>query len=94
MDLGLQGKVAIVTGSSDGIGYATALGLAREGTRTVICGGRESLLAEARDKIARETGTELLTVPCDVQRVADVQRLVRETMEHLGGHSYTRQQCR
>lgn len=60
MDLGLQGKVAIVTGSSDGIGYATALALAREGTRTVICGRREPLLAEARDRIARETGSELL----------------------------------
>ncbi|HZM86073.1 MAG TPA: SDR family oxidoreductase [Blastocatellia bacterium] len=84
MDLELQGKVAIVTGSSDGIGYATALALAREGTRTVICGRREPLLAEARDKIARETGTELLTVPCDVQRLTDVQRLVRETMERFG----------
>ena len=56
MDLGLQGKVAIVTGSSDGIGYATAFALAREGTRTVICGRREPLLAEAHDRIARETG--------------------------------------
>jgi len=84
MDLGLQGKVAIVTGSSDGIGYATALALAREGTHTVICGRREPLLAEARDRIARETGSELLAVPCDVQRLADVQRLVRETMERFG----------
>jgi 3-oxoacyl-[acyl-carrier protein] reductase len=84
MDLGLQEKVAIVTGSSDGIGYATALALAREGTRTVICGRREPLLAEARDRIARETGSELLAVPCDAQRLADVQRLVRETMAHFG----------
>ena len=38
MDLGLQGKVAVVTGSSDGIGYATALALAREGTRVVLSG--------------------------------------------------------
>ena len=90
MDLGLQGKVAIVTGSSDGIGYATALALAREGTRTVICGRREPLLAESRDRIARETGSELLAVPCDVQRLAHVQRLVRETMESLRRHSYTR----
>ena len=52
MDLGLQRKVAIVTGSSDGIGYATALALAREWTRTVKCGRREPLLAESRDRIA------------------------------------------
>lgn len=84
MDLGLQGKVAIVTGSSDGIGYATALALAREGTRTVICGRREPLLAEAGDRIARETGAELLAVAGDVQRLTDVQRLVREAMERFG----------
>jgi 3-oxoacyl-[acyl-carrier protein] reductase len=84
MDLGLQGKVAIVTGSSDGIGYATALALAREGTRVVLCGRREPLLAEAGDRIARETGAELLTVPCDVQQLPHVQRLVTETMQRFG----------
>jgi NAD(P)-dependent dehydrogenase (short-subunit alcohol dehydrogenase family) len=47
MDLGLTGKVAIVTGSSDGIGYAVARSLAREGARLVLCARRETLLAEA-----------------------------------------------
>jgi NAD(P)-dependent dehydrogenase (short-subunit alcohol dehydrogenase family) len=56
MDLGLQGKVAIVTGSSDGIGYASAHALAKEGVRIVLCGRREALLAEARETIAKETG--------------------------------------
>jgi 3-oxoacyl-[acyl-carrier protein] reductase len=77
MDLGLQEKVAIVTGSSDGIGYAIARALAREGVRVVLCSRREALLVEARDTIVRETGAELLAVPCDVQRLTDVQRLVR-----------------
>jgi 3-oxoacyl-[acyl-carrier protein] reductase/bacilysin biosynthesis oxidoreductase BacG len=84
MDLGLQGKVAIITGSSDGIGYATAHALAREGTRVVLCGRREPVLAEASERIARETGAELLAVPCDVQRLPDVQRLVTETMQRFG----------
>ena len=84
MDLGLQGKVAIVTGSGNGIGCATALAFARERTRTVICGRREPLLAEASERIARETSAEMLAVPCDVQRLANVQRLVRETMERFG----------
>ena len=81
MDLGLQGKVAIVTGSSDGIGYATAHALAREGVRVVLCARREALLAEARDTIAKETEAELLAVTCDVQQLPDVQRLVTETMQ-------------
>jgi 3-oxoacyl-[acyl-carrier protein] reductase len=84
MDLGLKGKVAIVTGSSDGIGYATAYALAGEGVRVVLCARREPLLTEARDSIARETGAELLAVPCDVRQLPDVQRLVAETMHRFG----------
>lgn len=84
MDLGLEGKVAIVTGSSEGIGYATAHALAREGARVVLCARREPLLAKARDRIARETGAELLAVPCDVQQLPDVQQLVGETIERFG----------
>jgi 3-oxoacyl-[acyl-carrier protein] reductase len=84
MDLGLRGKVAIVTGSSDGIGYATAHALAREEVRVVVCARREALLAEARDTIAKETGTELLAVTCDLQQLPDVQRLVTETNRRFG----------
>ena len=84
MDLGLRGKVAIVTGSSDGIGYATALALAREGVRVVLCARRQAPLAEARDAIAKETGAELLAVTCDVQQLSDVQRLVTETIQRFG----------
>jgi len=84
MDLGLDGKVAIVTGSSDGIGFATAHALAREGVRVVLCARREAPLVEARDTIARETGAELLAVPCDVQQLPDVQRLTTETMQRFG----------
>ena len=84
MDFGLQGKVAIVTGSSDGIGYATAHALAQEGVRVVLCARREALLAEARDTIAKETGAELLAVPCDVQQLPDVQRLVTATIQCFG----------
>ena len=84
MDLGLQGKVAIVTGSSDGIGYASAHALAKEGVRVVLCARPEALLAKARETVAMETGAEVLAVPCDVQQLPDVQRLVRETMESFG----------
>lgn len=80
----MQGKVAIVTGSSDGIGFAIARALAREGARVVLCARRENLLAEARDAIVKETGAEVIVVPCDVQRLGDVQRLVKETIESFG----------
>ena len=62
MDLGLRDKVAIVTGSSDGIGYTVAQTLAREGARVVLCARREARLVEARDRIVHESGAEVLAV--------------------------------
>jgi 3-oxoacyl-[acyl-carrier protein] reductase len=73
-----------VTGSSDGIGYAVARSLAQEGARVVLCARREPLLAEARQTIEKETGAEVLAVPCDVQRLGDVQRLVGEIIQRFG----------
>ena len=77
MDLGLAGKVAIVTGSSDGIGYAVARLLAREGARLVMCARRETLLAEASENIVKETGADVLAVRCDVQRLDEVRNWSR-----------------
>ena len=91
MDLGLRGKVAIVTGSSDGIGYATALALAREGVRVVLCARREALLAEARDAIAKETGAELLAVMCDVQQLSERPATGHGDNTTFRRHPYTHQ---
>jgi 3-oxoacyl-[acyl-carrier protein] reductase/bacilysin biosynthesis oxidoreductase BacG len=84
MDLGLTGKVAIVTGSSDGIGLVTAQTLAREGARVVVCARREPKLLEARDRVVKETGAEVHAVQCDVRKLEDVQRLVAETVRRFG----------
>jgi 3-oxoacyl-[acyl-carrier protein] reductase len=84
MDLGLTGKVVIVTGSSDGIGLITAQTLAREGARVVVCARREPKLFEARDVIVKETGADVLAVQCDVRKLEDVQRLVAQTLQHFG----------
>jgi len=84
MELGLRDRVAIVTGSSDGIGYCTAELLAREGARVVLCARREAKLAEARERIVKATGGELLAVQCDVRKLEDVQRLVAEALRCFG----------
>ena len=84
MDLGLTGKVVIVTGSSDGIGLITAQTLAREGARVVVCARREAKLLQARDVIVKETGADVLAVQCDVRKLEDVQRLVAQTLQHFG----------
>jgi len=84
MDLGLRDKVAIVTGSSDGIGFVSAQMLAREGARVVLCARREPKLLEARDLIAKETGAKVAAVQCDVRKLEDVQRLVAEVLRCFG----------
>ncbi len=56
MELGLKGKVALVTAASKGIGLGTARVLAREGMKVAISSRNDSNLQVAKDKIAEETG--------------------------------------
>jgi NAD(P)-dependent dehydrogenase (short-subunit alcohol dehydrogenase family) len=84
MDLGLRGKVAIVTGGSDGIGRAVAHRLAAEGARVAICARREPELRETAQQIAAATGGEVLAVPADVTQAADLERLVSAAVERFG----------
>ena len=67
MNLELQGKVALVGGASQGIGYAIARLLAAEGMCVAIAARKEAPLLAARDRIAAETGAELLAVPTDLR---------------------------
>ncbi|MBZ5713491.1 SDR family NAD(P)-dependent oxidoreductase [Nannocystis pusilla] len=84
MDLGLQHKVAIVTGGSEGIGRATARALGLAGARVVICARRADVLAKAMHELSSETGSEVLAMPVDVREPADVLRLVDGVMARLG----------
>jgi len=81
MDLGLTGKVAAITGGSDGIGKATALRLAREGARIAICGRRKEALEQAAAEI-RGTGAEVLAIVADVSKPEDALRFIAETAAH------------
>ena len=83
MDLGLQGKVAIVTGGSRGIGRGIALGLAREGCNVVICARQKAPLEEAAETL-RTTGSEVLALPLDMTRPQDVKKLIAETQDAFG----------
>jgi NAD(P)-dependent dehydrogenase (short-subunit alcohol dehydrogenase family) len=85
LDLGLDGKVAIITGGSEGLGRATAERLAREGARVVICGRRKDVLDKAADGIRNATGGQVLGQVADVSRAADVEALVAATVAQFGG---------
>ena len=85
MDLGIEGRVALLTGASRGIGYACATALAAEGVRVAICArGRAAVEAAARD-IAAETGGDVTAFVADVARSQDVVRLLSEVAEAMGG---------
>lgn len=78
-----KGKVAIITGSSMGIGKATALELAEKGAKVVLNGRNEERLQRARDFILSK-GYETLGVAGDVSSFEDCQRLIDATIRHFG----------
>jgi len=84
MDLGLQGKVAAITGGSEGVGYGTALVLAREGASVSICARRKDVLDQAAERIRAATGGEVLAVQADVTKAEDCARFIQETVERFG----------
>lgn len=83
MELGLKGKVAVVTGGTEGIGRATALKLAQEGARVAICARRAALLDKTADEI-KKTGAEALAVMADISKAADVERFINAVVERFG----------
>jgi 3-oxoacyl-[acyl-carrier protein] reductase len=85
MDLGLAGKVAIVTGGSRGIGRAIAVALAREGARVAIGARGAEALEEARRALEDAGPGPHLAVACDVTTAEGVERLVGGAVAALGG---------
>src|SRR4051794_41608645 len=79
----LDGKVAIVTGASSGLGVAFAIGLAEAGADVAICARRVEKLEETRAKV-EATGRRCIAVQADVAKPEDCQRVVDETVEQLG----------
>ncbi|PKB70543.1 MAG: hypothetical protein BZY87_10480 [SAR202 cluster bacterium Io17-Chloro-G6] len=84
MDLGLKGRVAIVGGSSKGLGRACADSLAQEGASLVICSRNAEELDQAAGEIRAASGVDVLAVPGDLARLEDIQTLVKRTADHFG----------
>jgi NAD(P)-dependent dehydrogenase (short-subunit alcohol dehydrogenase family) len=85
MDLGLQGKRAIVTGGSLGIGKAIARELAREGADVAIVARSKDQLDTTARELAAETGRRVLALVADVTSKAQVDGMVAQAAAQLGG---------
>ena len=84
MDLGLNGKVAMVTGASRGLGRAMALALAAEGVRISICARGGDLLEQAAAEL-KAAGASVLAQPSDVNDAAAMEAWTAATVEQFGG---------
>ena len=84
MDLGLKGRTALVGGASRGLGFACAMALAQEGARVAICSRDRREIEHAAERLASETGAEILPVPCDQRRSEDLETMV-ETVQGQWG---------
>ncbi len=86
MDLQLAGKAALVTGSSRGLGLASALALVGEGCRVCICARGEEQLARAADALQQRAGADgrVLAVRGDLTSADDIAMIVRRTAETFG----------
>ena len=83
MDLGIKGKVALITGGNKGIGKASALELAKEGCNLVITGRNEADLA-ATEKEIQALGVKTLAVAGDLEKAKDVEETVSKAFDVFG----------
>jgi 3-oxoacyl-[acyl-carrier protein] reductase len=87
MNLDLTGKVAIVTGSSRGLGLASARALAQEGCRVTICARGETSLNEAATELrtVAQRPADVFPVVADVSTAAGVETVIARTVDLFGG---------
>lgn len=83
MDFGIAGKIALVTGGTQGIGLAVAKGLAAEGLQVVVSSRNEAHIQEAITQITQANG-KAVGIPADVSMAKDIQMLFEETRSEVG----------
>ena len=85
MDLGIRGKAALVTAASKGMGKSTAMGLAAEGCRVLMCSRTEADIKAAAEEVRAKTGAEVIATAADVTKKEDVDRLIAMAEQSFGG---------
>src|SRR5258706_14821314 len=86
MDLGLKGKVAIVTGPAKGMGAAITLALAREGVDLCLAGRGMAAVAPVTKQVLG-MGRKAIEVQCDVTEPAQIEAMVKKALDAFGGRN-------
>lgn len=84
MDLGIKNKIALVTASSQGLGKAAALSLAKEGAKLAICSRDEKSINAAAKEISEQTGATVFPIAADVSKSDDIIRLIESVKKEFG----------
>ena len=84
MELGLKGKVAIVTGPAKGMGAAITLALAKEGVDLCLAGRDMAAIAPVTEEV-RKLSRKVVEAKCDVTEAAEVEAMVKKTLDAFGG---------
>ena len=84
MDLQLEGKTALVTGGSEGIGKGITLALAKEGVDVAICARRKDVLEKTAAEIAKQTNRKIVAIPADLRKDADAKNFIEQAHDALG----------
>jgi 3-oxoacyl-[acyl-carrier protein] reductase len=88
MDLGLKGKVAVVSGGSVGIGLSVAHALAEEGVHLVLCARNEARVMEKAKEVAAQHGVRAVGIGADVAEASGVDRVLKATEDAFGGADF------
>jgi 3-oxoacyl-[acyl-carrier protein] reductase len=83
MNIRLDGRTALIGGSSTGLGLAIAEGLAEAGANVVLCARTAATLEDAEARV-KEMGTDVLAVPTDLTRVEEIENLASRALEKFG----------
>ena len=84
MDLGLSGKVAVITGGSEGIGKGIALRFLEEGAKVAICARRDDVLRQAAEELSALTSGDVLAVSAGVTKPETLTSFINRVVEHFG----------
>ena len=84
MDLGLNNKVALVTAASHGRGKASAISLANEGVKLIICSRDKAKITKAEKDIKELTGADVVSFQTDLNSSKDIDSMIKKVMEHYG----------